>query len=141
MARNQTLTKSEPGIAQVVAQSPRQIWLAGLGAFVKAQKEGSKAFVELVKEGERVQKKNRKMAEERIAEVSTKVTNGWGRLEQGFEDRVARTLSSLGVPSKKDIDKLSKRIAELTAMIQKLVKAEEAAAPKAAKVETLVRAA
>ena len=141
MARNQTKTQSEISIAQAVANSPRQIWLAGLGAFVKAQEEGNKAFVALVKEGERVQKKNRKVAEESIALVSTRVSDSWGRLEQGFEDRVARTLSSLGVPSKKDIDKLSKRIAELTVMIQKLVKAEEAPAVKPAKVETLVRAA
>ena len=140
MARNQTKTQSEISIAESAAKSTRQIWLAGLGAFVKAQEEGNKAFVALVKEGERIQKKNRKVAEESIALVSTKVSDGWGRLEQGFEDRVARTLSSLGVPSKKDIDKLSKRIAELTVMIQKLVKAEEAA-PKSAKVETLVRAA
>jgi len=141
MARNQTKTQSEISIAKSAAKSTRQIWLAGLGAFVKAQEEGNKAFVALVKEGERIQKKNRKVAEERIALVSTKVSDGWGRLGQGFEDRVARTLSSLGVPSKKDIDKLSKRIAELTVMIQKLVMAEEAAAPKSAKVETLVRAA
>mgnify|MGYP001117363685 FL=1 len=140
MARNQTRTQTEISIAQAAAKSTQQIWLAGLGAFVKAQEEGNKAFVALVKEGERIQKKNRKVAEERIAQVSTKVSDGWGRLEQGFEDRVARTLSSLGVPSKKDIDKLSKRIAELTVMIQKLVKAEEAAV-KPAKVETLVRAA
>ena len=141
MARNQTRTQTEISIAQAAAKSTQQIWLAGLGAFVKAQEEGNKAFVALVKEGERIQKKNRKVAEERIAQVSTKVSDGWGRLEQGFEDRVARTLSSLGVPSKKDIDKLSKRIAELTVMIQKLVKADEVAAVKPAKVETLVRAA
>lgn len=141
MARNQTRTQTEISIAQAAAKSTQQIWLAGLGAFVKAQEEGNKAFVALVKEGERIQRKNRKVAEERIAQVSTKVSDGWGRLEQGFEDRVARTLSSLGVPSKKDIDKLSKRIAELTVLIQKLVKAEEAAAVKPAKVETLVRAA
>lgn len=141
MARNQTRTQTEISIAQAAAKSTQQIWLAGLGTFVKAQEEGNKAFVALVKEGERIQKKNRKVAEERIAQVSTKVSDGWGRLEQGFEDRVARTLSSLGVPSKKDIDKLSKRIAELTVMIQKLVKADEVAAVKPAKVETLVRAA
>jgi hypothetical protein len=46
-----------------------------------------------------------------------------------FEDRVARALSSLGVPTKKEIDKLSKRVAELTAVVQKLTEAQEAAKP------------
>lgn len=38
--------------AQTVKDSAQQIWLAGLGAFVKAQAEGMKAFNTLVKEGE-----------------------------------------------------------------------------------------
>ena len=44
-----------------------------------------------------------------------------------FEERVSRALSSLGVPTKKDIDKLTKRVAELTALVQKLTEEAEAA--------------
>ena len=91
-----------------VKESAHQIWLAGLGAFSKAQEEGSKVFDALVKEGESIQKKTRQVADEQIAAVAGKATGTWDRLEQVFEDRVARALSSLGVPSKKDIDKLSK---------------------------------
>ena len=132
---------SENQLTDTVKESAHQIWLAGLGAFAKAQEEGNKVFDALVKEGETIQKKTRKAADEKMAVVAGKAAGTWDRLEQVFEDRVARALSSLGVPSKKDIDKLSKRIAELTVMIQKLVKAEEAPAVKPAKVETLVRAA
>lgn len=57
--------------------------------------------------------------------VTDKASGNWDRLEQVFEDRVARALSSLGVPSKKEIDKLTKRIAELTAAVQKMSDARE----------------
>ncbi len=122
------LTESQ--LATTVKESAQQIWLAGLGAFAKAQEEGSKVFDALVKEGEDIQAKTRKMTDEKIAQVAGKAAGTWDRLEQVFEDRVARALGSLGVPSKKDIDKLSKRVAELTAVVQSLT--DEKAAPKAA---------
>ena len=123
-------TLSENQLAQTVRESAHQIWLAGLGAFAKAQEEGTKVFDALVKEGETIQKKTRKAADEKMAVVAGKAAGTWDRLEQVFEDRVARALSSLGVPSKKDIDKLSKRVAELTAVVQQLTEAQEGTAKK-----------
>lgn len=123
----------ENQLAQTVKESAHQIWLAGLGAFAKAQDEGTKVFDALVKEGESIQNKTRKVADEQIAVVTGKAVGTWDRLEQVFEDRVARALSSLGVPSKKDIDKLSKRVVELTSVVQKLTEAQEAAEKAAAK--------
>ena len=134
------------------AYPTQQVWLAGLGAIArardegnkaifKAQQEGNKAFGKLVKEGETIQKQTRKVADQKLALVTSKASDSWGRMEKLFEERVARALSSLGVPSKKDIDMLSKRISELTAAVQKLSKAQEAAAPRAAKVEALAEAA
>ena len=37
-----------------------------------------------------------------------------------FEERVARALHALSVPTRKDIDQLSKRVAELTVIAKKL---------------------
>lgn len=124
---------SENQLAQTVRESAHQIWLAGLGAYSKAQEEGNKVFDALVKEGETIQKKTRKAADEKMAVVAGKAAGTWDRLEQVFEDRVARALSSLGVPTKKDIDKLSKRVAELTAVVQQLTDAQEGAVKKVAK--------
>jgi len=106
--------------AQTVKDSAQQIWLAGLGAFVKAQAEGMKAFNTLVKEGETLQSRTSKVASAKVAEAAAKASGTWDKLEQVFEDRVARSLSSLGVPTKKDIETLSKRVAELTEVVQKL---------------------
>jgi poly(hydroxyalkanoate) granule-associated protein len=121
---------TENQLAATIRDSAQQIWLAGLGAFVKAQQEGSKVFEALVKEGEAVQAKTRKVAEEKVVELTGKATGTWDKLEQVFEDRVARALHSLGVPTKQDIQTLSKRVAELTEVVQKLTEAEEGAAAR-----------
>lgn len=123
---------SDNQLASTIKDSAQQIWLAGLGAFAKAQEEGNKVFDALVKEGEAIHKKTRKVADEKMAEVAVKAAGTWDRLEQVFEDRVARALGSLGVPAKKDIDKLSKRVAELTAVVQKLTETPAAAPAKKA---------
>lgn len=116
-------------LTSTVKESAQQIWLAGLGAFAKAQEEGNKVFDALVKEGESIQSKTRQLTDAKIAQVAGKAAGTWDRLEQVFEDRVARALGSLGVPSRKDIDKLTKRVAELTAVVQELTEAKAAAQP------------
>ena len=46
--------ESTKDMSQSVLESSRQIWLAGLGAFSKAQAEGMKGCESLVKQGERL---------------------------------------------------------------------------------------
>jgi len=120
-----TTAKANPAadaehLSKSLSESAQQIWLAGLGAFVKAQAEGMKAFLTLVKEGETLQSRTSKVASAKVAEAAAKASGTWDKLEQVFEDRVARSLSSLGVPTKKDIETLSKRVAELTEVVQSL---------------------
>jgi poly(hydroxyalkanoate) granule-associated protein len=127
-------------IAQTVKDSAQQIWLAGLGAFAKAQEEGGKVFEALVKEGVSLQRKTQAVAEERIGDVtgkmstlaegvSAKAGQGWDKLESIFEDRVSKALNRLGVPSSKDVDALVERIDALSAQVAKLSKAPRTAAP------------
>jgi poly(hydroxyalkanoate) granule-associated protein len=131
-------------IAQTVKDSAQQIWLAGLGAFAKAQEEGGKVFEALVKEGVSLQRKTQAVAEERIGDVTGKMSTlaegvtakagqGWDKLESIFEDRVSKALNRLGVPSSKDVDALVQRIDELSAQVAKLSKAPRTAAAKTAK--------
>lgn len=134
-----------------VKDSAQQIWQAGLGAFNKAQAEGSKAFEALVKEGVSLQRKTQSAAEERLSEATSKVSNmatditskasgQWDKLESIFESRVAKALNKLGVPSAKDVNALIARIDELNASVQKLSpKSAKPAAKSAAK--TPVKAA
>jgi poly(hydroxyalkanoate) granule-associated protein len=114
-----------------VKDSAQQIWQAGLGAFSRAQEEGSKVFDALVKEGVSIQRKTQSVAEEKISEATSKMSSmatdigskaagQWDKLEGIFEDRVAKALNKLGVPSAKDVDALMARIEELNKSVKKL---------------------
>lgn len=107
-------------VARNVKESTQQIWLAGLGAYARAQEEGNKLFEALVKEGEGIRNKTRKVANAKVAAVTATASGTWDRLEQMFEERLTRVVATLGVPTKRDIDTLAKRVAELTAVVQKL---------------------
>ena len=121
---NQVLAQARD-LAVKIRESANQIWLAGLGAFSKAQQEGVKTFEALVAEGEKVQERTKDAADERFAEVREKVTETWNKLDKVFEDRVGRALHALNVPTRKDIDVLSKRVHELTVITKKLSEEEE----------------
>lgn len=134
--------KTGAQLSGAVKESAQQIWLAGLGAFSKAQEEGGKVFETLVKEGLSIQRKTQAVAEEKISEatskmatmatdISSKASGQWDKLENIFEDRVSKALNKLGVPSAKDIDALIARIDELNRNVAKL-SAKSAAAPRAA---------
>jgi poly(hydroxyalkanoate) granule-associated protein len=122
---------SSAHISGSVKDSAQQIWQAGLGAFAKAQAEGTRAFEALVKEGTTLQRKTQAAAEEKISEatsrmsnmatdISSKASGHWDKLENIFEERVAKALNKLGVPSAKDISALIARIDELNLSVQKL---------------------
>jgi poly(hydroxyalkanoate) granule-associated protein len=115
------LAKHDDNLAATIRESANQIWLAGLGAFAKAQAEGQKVFDSLVAEGQRVQEETKTAADERIAEIKSRGAGAWDKLEKVFEDRVARALHSLNVPTRKDIDTLSKRVHELTEATNKML--------------------
>ena len=130
-------------LSGAIKDSAQQIWLAGLGAFSKAQAEGGKAFETLVKEGLSIQRKTQAVAEERISEATQRMTNmasdignkaagQWDKLENIFEDRVAKALNKLGVPSARDIDALIERIDALSAAVAGSKPAKAAAPRKAA---------
>ena len=123
--------KSNAALSSTVKDSAQQIWLAGLGAFAKAQEEGGKVFEALVKEGTTIQRKTQAAAEEKISEatnrmatmatdITSKASGQWGKLEDIFEERVSRALNKLGVPSAKDIEVLVARIDELNRTVAKL---------------------
>ena len=107
-------------VTRNVKESTQQIWLAGLGAYTRAQEEGNKLFDALVKEGEGIRSKTRKVADAKVAAVAATASSTWDRLEHMFEDRLTRAIATLGVPTKRDIDNLAKRVAELTIVVQKL---------------------
>jgi len=142
-------------LAQTIKESAQQIWLAGMGAFAKAQSEGTHAFDKLIKDGLSLQRKTQGMAEERISEVTGKMSamagevtakagQHWDKLESIFEQRTAKAMGRLGVPSAKDLAALTERVERLAAEVAKLggkKVAAKNAAPRAAAKKTPRKAA
>jgi poly(hydroxyalkanoate) granule-associated protein len=123
--------ETKPVSGKSIMESAQQIWLAGLGAFGNVRNEGSSMFEGLVKEGLNLEAKTRKLATGKVDEVRGAVESGvsqvrertqetWDRLEQVFEQRVSRALSKLGVPGRKELDELLKRIEELGREVRKI---------------------
>ncbi len=129
--KNRPAEQDHEALAGSIKDSAQQIWQAGLGAFSKAQAEGTRAFEALVKEGTSLQRKTQAAAEERITEATSRMTNmatdisskasgHWDKLENIFEERVAKALNKLGVPSAKDVNALIARIDALNQSVQEL---------------------
>lgn len=142
--------KSDKRLSKAIRASAQQIWQAGLGAFAKAQEEGGKAFAKLVKDGAELQERTQKLAEEKASDVSDtmtmiaenvskKASSSWDKLEQIFEDRVARSLTGLGVPAQKDIQALTQRVEELSKQVATLSGKKTAVPAPARKVAANVR--
>jgi poly(hydroxyalkanoate) granule-associated protein len=119
----------------------KDIWLAGLGAMAQAQaqarEQGSKAFETLVEKGLAFQRQSQAAAQEKIHEAAAhfnQLTQGLGaglvapvgvkvdRLEHLFEDRVARALKSLGLPTAQEVAELQERVAALESALEAALK-------------------
>ncbi len=138
--------------AQSVFNSSHHIWLAGLGAFARAQAEGMKMFEALVQQGEKLETRTRAAAAETAAaargvatakakEMQQMAGGTWDKLEQVFEDRVARALSKLGVYTQNDVQRLADRVDDLAEKVDALLKATGVHPKRASPVEKMVKGA
>jgi poly(hydroxyalkanoate) granule-associated protein len=125
-------------MSQSVLSSSRQIWLAGLGAFSRAQKEGGKVFDALVQQGQELEARTktaasgtadaaREAALAKAKEMQTAASGTWDKLEQVFEDRVAKALARLGFHSAADLERLVQRVDALSQSVNALLAAGDAA--------------
>ncbi len=127
-------------LGKSITESAQQIWLAGMGAFNRAQSEGGKLFESLVRDGLSLEQTARKFAgkradvvrdvvEDRVGQARERAADTWDKLEKVFEDRVQRALVKLGVPGRDDLHALNQRVEKLTTELRKA----NAGAPQAAK--------
>ena len=142
-------TKLNNPMADNAIEYARQVWLAGLGALAKAEKEGNKLFDTLVQRGEELEAQAMQKAEDavedlknRLGEVRESAVSNLNKLEKAFQKRVKRALHRLGVPSRDDIQDLARQVNVLQESIQEMIKAEEAKmAPRKATVRSIGEAA
>lgn len=146
-----TSAKSDAGLqakaehlSRSIVESAQHIWLAGVGAFGRAQEEGTRMFEALVKEGMNIEKSTRHIAgdrveavrdamEERVGNVRERASDTWDRLEKVFEQRVQRALTQLGVPGSKELQDLITRVNELNAQLRNLAGVPSKSKPAAKK--------
>jgi poly(hydroxyalkanoate) granule-associated protein len=121
---------SGTNLARAVAHSGHEIWLAGLGAFSTARKEGNKLFDILVQEG---RARSRALAAGGVQQIRSQATYGFGRLEKLFEERLAKTLKGIGVPTARDVSQLSRRVAQLDKHVSALARGNGARRAKKAR--------
>ena len=122
--------------------SAQQIWQAGLGALSRAQAGAPKVFEDLMKEGSKLQggaldaaqkvvmqafQGAQKSVNQRVDTVKAQAGETWDNLEKIFQTRVQRAMHQLGMPTAEEITALSRKVAELTAAVERLA----AGAPKA----------
>ena len=134
------------GAPAALIENVQQIWLAGMGAIARAQKEGPAAFTEAVAEGFKLLDRSRSSTEQairdafeaaqdtmqtRFGSARDQATETWDNLEALFQTRVQRALNQLGVPSAEEIRVLTRRVAELNTSVQAL-SAKQARAKRAA---------
>ena len=110
-----------------IRDSARQIWLAGLGAYTKAEEDAGRFFERLVQEGEQLESKTRgvvekqiKSVEDRVEGVRERASGTWDKLETMFDQRVSGALRRLGIPRREDIEALQRRIDALEAELRRL---------------------
>jgi poly(hydroxyalkanoate) granule-associated protein len=118
-----------------VLEGVHQVWLAGMGAIAKAQKEGPGAFQDAVSEGLSLLNRSRATAEKmirdalestqesvqsRLDSARDQATETWDNLEALFQSRVQKALQQIGVPNADEIRLLTKRVAELNDNVKAL---------------------
>ena len=130
-ASNPNLQAQAERLSKNLGESAQQVWLAGVGAFGRAQSEGTKLFETLVKEGLSLEHLTRKAAggkaqamrdavETTVGQARERASDTWDRLEKVFEERVHRALRRLEVPSREDLGALIDRVDALNAQLRNL---------------------
>jgi poly(hydroxyalkanoate) granule-associated protein len=150
MSTHKKTSRDETGELEArVRASANRIWLAGLGAFALAEQEGGKLFKSLVRKGETLESLGKERfeqvregvgavagaAKEKLeaatGEVRERAGDAWTRVERELDDRVASALEKVGVPSKGEITRLTRRIEELTELVERQSKARRGSASTA----------
>ena len=121
--RNPSPLKALSGASRDIRKYTHQIWLAGLGAFARAEEEGSGFFDALVEAGREVERHTKDKTESRVEEIKERVRHHTGepmdKMEKAFDDRLNKALSRLGLPNKREVEELEKRVHELTSALSK----------------------
>jgi poly(hydroxyalkanoate) granule-associated protein len=95
------------------------VWLAGLGALALTEEQGAKFFKSLVKKGEGIEKMTRSQWDKQLANVRQVPTTAMRRINGSVEDGVTDVLHRLGIPTRREINTLTRRVESLADSLEK----------------------
>ena len=107
--------------ASPMYEGMRKLVLASIGAVAIAQEELENLINKLVERGELAEKEGKKLLEE----LKEKRKKKSAKAEIEVNKRVEELMTTMNVPTKDDIDALSKKINELDKKVDGLKKAQE----------------
>ena len=128
--------KKSKELQHEIMESAHKVWLAGLGALAMAEEQGGKFFANLVDEGQKFEKKGKDKVEKAkgtMAGVKTVAESYWETFGRTVDDRMTAVIHRIGVPTKEEIETLTKKVEDLTVAVDKLRTKEAAKAKPAAK--------
>jgi poly(hydroxyalkanoate) granule-associated protein len=142
MAKKKKKTKE---LQNDILESAHKVWLAGLGAVAMAEEEGGKFFSNLLEKGEKLEGKSKKQVEKArgtVAGMKTVAESYWETFGRTVDDQVTTVIHRIGVPTKDEIEDLTKKVEDLTVAVDNL-RTKSVAKPKttAAKKTTAKKAA
>lgn len=103
----------------VLRESAERIWLAGLGALAITEEQGTKLFKSLVKKGEAFDRATRSRLDKQIATVKDAPTTAIRRLEGSVEHTMTGMLHRFGIPTRREIHSLTRRVESLADSLEK----------------------
>jgi poly(hydroxyalkanoate) granule-associated protein len=106
----------------MLKESAHDIWLAGLGAFALAGEEGGRLFKQLVKRGEGMEKVNKTRIHKiaaRAGSLQGEARTAVAKFATPIEAGMTNAMHRLGVPTRKEIATLTRRVEELTRVVAK----------------------
>ena len=104
-------------------ENGRKVMLAGLGVFALAQEEMTELFNNLVERGTATEEKTRDIVNKQVENRQKDAKKAAKRVEKEIEDRFEDVLHWMNIPSKNDIEKLSRKVSTLNKKVNDLGKA------------------
>ena len=110
-------TERELDALEKIEDSAHKIWLAGLGAFSKAEQEGGKLFKSLVKEGASVEEQYRKHLVGSVKKAASTTASTIDFMEEMFEKRMSEVIDRVQKPAADSMEAIVKQMGDLRSSI------------------------
>jgi len=101
-------------------ETGRNVWLAGLGVFARAEEEGRDLFDHLVERGRKFETRQFKSLDRTVARTSDQLKEWGDRVQGTVQDGLQGFLHRVGLPSRDDLDHLSSRISTLSKKVDQV---------------------